>query len=105
MALDYSRFAQERTRLADAVDAAVLAVGSQPAMSDAAAFAAVNAWISAQMRSDPYVLDSVVQDGSSITAKAHTDVSTSLARVRPRSWRRRRSRFCSRKLIIRRCGT
>jgi Flp pilus assembly protein TadG len=81
MALDYSRFAEARTRLADAVDAAVLAVGSQPAMSDADAFAAVNAWVSAQMRSSPYVLDSVVQDGSSITAKAHTDVSTSLARV------------------------
>lgn len=81
MAIDYSRFAQERTRLGDALDAAVLAVGSQPRMSDAQAYAAVNNWVGAQMRSDPYVLDSVVQDGSSITGKAHTTVPMSLSRV------------------------
>jgi hypothetical protein len=81
MAIDYSRFAQERIRLADALDAGVLAVGSQPPMSDAKAFDAVNGWIAAHMHSDPYVLDSVVQDGEGITGKAHAIVPMSLSRL------------------------
>ncbi len=81
MAIDYSRFAQERTRLGDALDAAVLSVGSQPAMPDNKAFDAVNAWIGMHMKSDPYVLDSVVQNGDGITGKAHIDVPMTLSRV------------------------
>ncbi|MEJ0012087.1 MAG: TadE/TadG family type IV pilus assembly protein [Bauldia sp.] len=81
MAIDYSRFAQERTRLGDALDAAVLAVGSQPKMSDTQAFDTVNGWIAAHMKSDPYVLDSVVQNGEGVTGKAHVDVPMTLSHV------------------------
>ena len=80
-AIDYTRIEQVRQKLADALDAGVLAVGSQPPMSDAKAFDAVDAWVGAHMNGLPYKLESVVQSGEGITGKATSDVEMSLARL------------------------
>jgi Flp pilus assembly protein TadG len=84
-AVDYGRVSQMRAELADALDAGVLAVGSQPEMSDNEAFDIVNDWIAAHL-GDKYPgawqLDSVtLGEGGSILATASGSVDTTLARV------------------------
>ena len=80
-AVDYARIAQVHQKLADVLDAGVLAVGSQPPMSDAKAFATVDAWVGAHMDGIPYTLDSVVQTEDGITGAASSDVDMSIARI------------------------
>ena len=48
-AIDYSRVSDVRSRLADALDAGVLAVGAQPNMSKAEAFKTVKSWVTANL--------------------------------------------------------
>jgi Flp pilus assembly protein TadG len=84
-AVDFSRVSQTRAQLADALDAGVLAVGSQPEMSEAEAYQVINDWITAHL-GDKYAgkwqLDSVtLGDGGSILATASGSVDTTLARV------------------------
>ncbi len=81
VAIDYARVAEVRIKLADSLDAGVLAVGSQPPMSDDKAKTAVNAWMGVHMPNDPYVLDSVAQDGDGIIGRAHAVVPMTLSRV------------------------
>ena len=80
-AVDYTRIAHVQQKLADVLDAGVLSVGSQPPMSDAKAFDAVDAWVGAHMNGIPYKLESVVQSSEGITGKATSDVDMSLARL------------------------
>lgn len=84
-AVDYSHVSEVRSKLVDALDAGVLAVGSQPPMTDAQAFNTVNQWVDLHMGPDYakyWKLDSVTQDGDGkITAVATGDVDTTIARV------------------------
>ena len=80
-AIDYSRIAQARTKLADALDAGLLAVGSQAPMSETRTYAAVKQWVDAHMDGIPYSLDSVDVTDSAITGKASTEVEMTLARI------------------------
>lgn len=82
-AIDYSRIADERTRLVDALDAGVLAVGSsQTPLSDDEAFKTVNNWLSAHLGDQVWTLNKVTQglDGT-ITAEASGVVPMTLARI------------------------
>jgi Flp pilus assembly protein TadG len=79
--VDYARIARVHQKLADALDAGVLAVGSQPPMSDAKAFDAVDAWVKAHMVGIPYKLESVAQTGEGITGTASSDVDMSISRI------------------------
>src|SRR5260221_2653347 len=80
-AVDYSRIAQIRTKLGDALDAGVLALGSQTTMADAQAKATVTSWMDAHMNGIPYTLTSLTQAGGQITGTASADVEMTLARV------------------------
>ena len=84
-AVDYARVPEIQSKLEDALDAGVLAVGSQPEMTDAKAFEMVNKWVAVHM-GDKYSgywhLDSVTQsDDGKITAIASGDVDTTIVRV------------------------
>ncbi|MEO8667299.1 MAG: TadE/TadG family type IV pilus assembly protein [Bauldia sp.] len=82
-AVDYSRATAFRTDLMDALDAGVLAVGSQSTMKDDDAYKIIDAWMTAHL-GDQYGwhLDSVTQDdGGAITAMASAKVETTLSRV------------------------
>ncbi|HVY19325.1 MAG TPA: TadE/TadG family type IV pilus assembly protein [Bauldia sp.] len=81
MAIDYARVAAVRIKLADALDAGVLAVGTQPKMTDAKATAMVDGWLAVHMGIDPYQLDSVTQDGDAVLGKAHAVVPMTLSQV------------------------
>jgi Flp pilus assembly protein TadG len=85
VALDYNRASSDRARLGDALDAGVLALGSQPAMNDTAAYNFVNNWMTAHLADQAdytWKLDSVIQDGKgAINAVATGKVPTTLARV------------------------
>ncbi len=48
-AVDYSRLSRVHTKLADALDAAILAAGSHPAMSDQDLYDFVKSWIAVHM--------------------------------------------------------
>ena len=77
-AVDYSRIADIRTELADALDAALLAVGSQPAMDDEEARAFVRAWFDGHMagsRIGDWRLDSVTVDGGTDVQDAEDRVT------------------------------
>src|SRR3990167_3058686 len=84
-AIDYARVSEVKAQLADALDAGVLAVGSQSNMDDDKAFEIINDWITAHL-GDKYTgmwkLDSatVGEDGS-IVAAASGSVDTTMARV------------------------
>jgi Flp pilus assembly protein TadG len=84
-ALDYNRASSDRARLADALDAGVLAVGSQDEMDDAEAFDFVENWMTAHLdgvNDYTWRLESVDQDGKGgITAVAKGSVPMTLARV------------------------
>ena len=83
-AIDYSRISNERARLVDALDAGVLAVGSNPTtLSEGEAYTTVSNWLSAHLpQSQVWKLDDVKLglDGT-ITAKASGVVPMTLARV------------------------
>lgn len=80
-AVDYSRIAEVRTRLADALDAGVLAVGTQPPMSDEKARTAVDGWVAAHMRDTPFKLESLVQTDDSIRGDATAEVPMTIGRI------------------------
>ncbi len=48
-AIDYSRASEVHAKLAEALDAGVLAVGSQPRMSDEDAYKIVNDWVTTHL--------------------------------------------------------
>ena len=84
-AVDYSRVSDVRARLADALDAGVLAVGAQANMSNAEAFRTVKSWITANL-GDEYdgywQLDSVtLGDDGTIAASASGKVDLTMARL------------------------
>jgi Flp pilus assembly protein TadG len=84
-AIDYARVSEVRAQLADALDAGVLAVGSQSNMTDEKAYEIINDWITAHL-GDKYTgmwkLDSAtVGDDGSIVATASGTVDTTMARV------------------------
>jgi len=82
VAVDYGRAVVTRSRLADAVDSAVLAIGSQPAMSDADAKTAITKWVDAQVKGaaiGSWQVDSVTQTGGAIHVTASGSVPTTLA--------------------------
>jgi Flp pilus assembly protein TadG len=83
-AIDYGRVSQIRGKLADALDAGVLAVGSQPTMSDTAAYAMVNNWVTAHMGTGlaaNWHLDTVTQVNGAITATASGSVNMTLTHI------------------------
>ncbi|MEX0853719.1 MAG: pilus assembly protein [Bauldia sp.] len=83
-AVDYTRISRAQLRLADALDAALLSVGSQPEMTDKQAFAAVDAWMHAHLDTGwtgAWQLASLTQDGGKLTAVATTVVDMTLARL------------------------
>lgn len=80
-AIDYSRVAHVRTELADVLDAAVLSVGSRPAMTDKQAYDAVREWVDAHMTATAWTLDSVSQIDGRIIASASADVDMTIARI------------------------
>jgi Flp pilus assembly protein TadG len=84
-AIDYTRVAQVRTKLADALDAGVLAVGSQAAMTDAQAYTMIKQWIDVHMgtaNAAYWNLDSVTQNADGkIIASVSGNVETTVARV------------------------
>jgi Flp pilus assembly protein TadG len=82
-AVDYSRATAFRTQLMDALDAGVLAVGSQSTMKDEDAYKIINDWMTAHL-GDRYGwhLDKVTQDDKgAITAVATAKIDTTLTRV------------------------
>jgi Flp pilus assembly protein TadG len=84
-AIDYAHYSEVRGRLAGALDGGLLAVGTQPNMTDEEAFTIVNDWIAANVGdvdSDEWQLDSVtVGDDGTITGSVSASVDTTLARV------------------------
>jgi Flp pilus assembly protein TadG len=83
-AIDYSRVSQVHTKLADALDAAVLAVGSQPPMTDAKLYATVQSWMQVHMDTTiatSWKLDSVTQDKGNIVGIASADVDMTISRI------------------------
>jgi Flp pilus assembly protein TadG len=84
-AIDYSRVTEFRNQLIASLDAGVLAVGSQPQMTDTEAYTTVNDWVGTHMAQDAigsWQLDSVTQnDQGEIVAMASGKVDTTIARV------------------------
>lgn len=84
VAVDYARLSAARSRLADAADAAVLAVGGQPPMTDAAAKALVAQWMTAQMTDtqvSSWKVDSVAQANGIVTVQASAIMPMTLTSV------------------------
>ncbi|MCB1487684.1 MAG: pilus assembly protein [Bauldia sp.] len=83
--VDYSRVTDFRAEVAAATDAGLLAVGSQPPMTDKQAYNTVNNWMETHIKptySGNWKLDSVVQgQGGKITATVSGEVSTTIAKV------------------------
>ncbi|MEQ9688550.1 MAG: pilus assembly protein [Bauldia litoralis] len=83
--VDYTRVSDVRAELASATDAGLLAVGSQPPMSDKEAYSTVNSWIETHVQPEydgTWTLDSVVQEkGGRITATVSGEVQTTIAKV------------------------
>jgi Flp pilus assembly protein TadG len=84
-AVDYSRVAQVQARLTDSLDAAVLALGTQPEMSNEDAFATVEDWLNLHMGekyAGYWTLDDVNQDKKGvISATASGSVDTTIVNV------------------------
>lgn len=85
IAVDYGRASMAHARLADVLDAAVLAVGSKPAMDDAAARTMVTNWVDAQLGESGTIsswqIDSFAQDNGKITVTASAEVPTTLTKL------------------------
>ncbi len=84
-AVDYSRISEIRSKIANAADAGVLAVGSMPPMPDKDAYDTVNSWIKTHTSPeyDQYwTLNSVTQsDDGKIVAVISGDVDMTIARI------------------------
>ncbi|MCX5478794.1 pilus assembly protein [Kaistia geumhonensis] len=85
VAIDYGRTAMAHSHLADTLDAAVLAVGSKPTMTDAAATTLVNDWLSAKLTDDSTIkdwkIDSLTQKDGKVTVTASANVPTTLTNI------------------------
>ncbi|MCB1495484.1 MAG: pilus assembly protein [Bauldia sp.] len=83
--IDYTRVSNLRAEVAAAIDAGLLAVGSQPPMSDQQAFDTVNKWLETHIKptyQGNWKLDSVVQQkGGKITATVSGAIDTTIAKV------------------------
>ena len=83
--IDYTRVSDVRAELAAATDAGLLAVGSQPPMSDKDAYDTVDKWIETHVKpayDGTWKLDSVVQEkGGRITATVSGEVKTTIAKI------------------------
>jgi Flp pilus assembly protein TadG len=84
-AIDFAHYSEVRSRLAETLDAGLLAVGAQTKMTDKQAFAIVNNWIATHM-GDAYAgewkLDTVTLDGDGkINATLSGSVDTTMARI------------------------
>ncbi len=84
-AVDYSRLTQVRAKMSDALDAAILAAGSKPAMSDKDLYAFIKSWMEVHMANEAmaksWQLDSVKQDKGQIVGVASADVDMTISRV------------------------
>jgi hypothetical protein len=84
-AIDYAHVSEVRGELADALDAGVLAVGTQPNMTEEEAFEVVNDWVTAHLGygfDDNWELNSVkLGDDGSIVASASGAVDTTVAKI------------------------
>jgi Putative Flp pilus-assembly TadE/G-like len=83
-AVDYARVADMRMRLSNALVAGLQMVGSKPKMSDAETYAALKAWLDKRMGpAGPNCchLDSIIEDGGTITAAASGTVETLVTRI------------------------
>ena len=83
-AVDYSRLSHMRTMLADSLDAALLAVGSQPPMNNRQTLQAVGDWMAVHMATGAtgtWQLDSVSQTDEKLVAVASANVDMTLSRV------------------------
>ena len=84
-AIDYARINGVRAKLADALVAGVAAIGNQPKMTEAQAFATVRNVLNARMGPDDaqiWRLNSVTEDGQGhITAVASGSVDTAIGRI------------------------
>src|SRR5687767_15029392 len=84
-AIDYSRASEVRAKLSEALDAGVLAVGSQPKMSDADAFKIVDGWVATHLGpayAGDWHLNSVkVGNDGTILASASGGVDTMMGRL------------------------
>lgn len=85
IAVDYGRASMAHARLADVLDAAVLAVGAKPSMTDAAATTVVTDWVNAQLGESgtisSWTLDSLAQSNGKITVHASAQVPTTLTKL------------------------
>ncbi len=83
--VDYTRVSDVRAELAAATDAGLLAVGSQPPMSDKDAYDTVHKWIETHVKPDfdgSWNLNSVIQEkGGRITATVSGEVKTTIANI------------------------
>ncbi len=84
-AVDYSRASEVHAKLSEALDAGVLAVGSQPKMSDTDAYKIVNDWVTTHLGpeyDDYWQLNSVKlgEDGT-VLASASGGVDTMMGRL------------------------
>ena len=84
-AIDYAHVSEVRAKVADALDAGVLAVGTQANMTDDQAFTIVNDWLGAHLGSEYdgyWKLDSVkLGDDGTIVATASGAVDTTVAKI------------------------
>jgi Flp pilus assembly protein TadG len=84
VAIDYGRATVARSRMADALDAAVLAVGSKPAMSDDAAKTMIKNWVDNQLQNQTigtWQVDTVSQANGKIDVTVSGSVPTTIASV------------------------
>ena len=83
-AVDYTRVTQVHTKLGDALDAAILAAGSRPAMTDAELYDFVKSWMGVHMKdtlASGWTLDSVTQNKGNIVGRASADVDMTISRI------------------------
>ncbi len=85
VAIDYGRSAMAQARLTDILDAAVLAVGSKPAMADDAAKTMVTDWVNSQLGNSATIqnwqITSFTQASGKITVTASATVPTTITKL------------------------
>ena len=82
VAIDYGRASLAKARMTEAVDAALLAVGSKPTMSDDAAKTMITNWVNAQLKDQTigsWEITSFKQDSGKIDLTVAGDVPTTIA--------------------------
>jgi Flp pilus assembly protein TadG len=83
-AVDYGRASVAKSRMADALDSALIAVGSKSAMSDDAAKAMITDWVNTQLKDQTigsWKIASFSQDGGKIDVTVSGTVPTTVASI------------------------